>query len=95
MRGGRADIDKLWLSYDEVVAGPSTAVVRVLDHHGSELAPDEIARATDRARGRQERFKVGRSGRGREDLTTAQRDRLYRLAGHFPYVDFAPVGLGG
>jgi len=90
----QANIDKLWLSYDEVVADPSVAVGRVLDHHAIERTPDEIARATDRARGGQVRLNVGRSGRGHEHLTTDQRDRLRCLARHFPDVDFAPVGLG-
>ena len=39
-----------------------------------ERAPDEIAWATERARGGQARLNVGRSGRGYEHLTTAQHD---------------------
>ena len=90
----RADIDKLWLSYADVVADPSVSVGKVLDYYGIDRAPYAIERATRQARGGQVRFNVGRGGRGREFLSTAQRDRLRRLAGHFPDVDFAPVGLG-
>ena len=90
----RADIDKLWLTYAEVVADPSVAVGRVLRHYGIERAPDEIERATSRASDGQARLNVGRGGRGHEHLTAAQLDRLRRLAGHFPDIDFAPVGLG-
>jgi hypothetical protein len=39
------------------------------------------------------RFNVGKTGRGREELSGAQIERIRSLTRFYPDVDFSPIGL--
>ncbi len=88
----QSEVDTLWLTYDTLMAEKTDTVARVLDFCGIDAATG-LEAAVARAAGGNSRFNQGRSGRGRAELSAAQRARIAALAAHFPGVDFSPVGL--
>lgn len=92
----RADIDKHWLTYEDLVADPAAVLTQMLDFY--DLAPDvaaiehAVARAFESGR---TRLNKGITGRGAEELSEAQKTRITALARHFPDVNFACIGLDG
>ncbi|HTU25606.1 MAG TPA: sulfotransferase domain-containing protein [Pirellulales bacterium] len=67
-------------SYEELFADPASTLRRLADFYG--LAADDAAieRALDYAASQPTGFNKGISGRGRQMLTTAQRDAICRMA---------------
>ena len=91
----RAEIDKLWLSYEELIADPSAVLRRVLEFYGLKRDDAAIERAVTQAfSGADTRFNKGGSGRGEEILSAEQKARIQALTRHFPDVDFTSIGLG-
>ncbi len=82
----------LWMRYEEMVADKPAAVAKVLAWHGLEASPDRIAAALAAVEERpgKNRFNKGVTGRGREGLTAAQKDRIRHLMTYFPETDFRP-----
>ena len=90
----RAEIDKLWLTYEELVADPGDTLHRVLAFYGLERDDAAIERAVAQAfSGAKTRFNKGVAGRGSAELSAAQKDRIAALARHFRDVDFTCIGM--
>lgn len=89
-------LEKLWLTYDDLVADPAATVSRVADFYGLGLSGAAIAAAVnDLGRGdrRSTRINKGIGGRGAEQMTPAQLARLGRLFDYYPTVDRARIGV--
>lgn len=83
------------VSYEELIAAMPETIKRIADFYGlgTSLADCEAAVAAIDDGKAMTRFNKGGSGRGAEELTGAQKDRLARLASYYPDIDFGPLGL--
>ena len=91
-----AGVPFLWLSYEDAAADWPGAVARVLAHGGLSRPAPDIARAVDvtAQKPRQHiRLNRGVAGRGESTLSACQRERVMRLARHYPSVDFSRIGM--
>ncbi|MEJ2121463.1 MAG: sulfotransferase domain-containing protein [Alphaproteobacteria bacterium] len=88
-------LEAIVVSYEELVAAMPETVKRVADFYGLGKSIDHCNTAVAGVNDGKAptRLNKGVSGRGAEELTAAQKDRLARLAGYYPDVDFSPVGL--
>ena len=85
----------LWLTYEEMMADKREAVRRVLDFYGLSQFDDGIDAAISRVdKGSDTRFNKGITGRGQEQLSTQQRQRIIDRFRHYPDLDFSSVGIG-
>lgn len=84
------------LRYEDMIADKVGTIRRVCDFYGLARTDAEIAAAVARMEGDAVRtlFNRGVAGRGREAFSDAQRAELARMAGYYPDVDFAPIGVG-
>lgn len=82
-----------WVSYDQLLADPAGVLRGVINDIGVDRSQEEIAAALQRAAGRPTRLNSGRTGRGEELLSAAQKDRVRKLREYFTQVDFSPIGL--
>jgi hypothetical protein len=90
----QADIDKLWLRYEDMVGNPAAALARVLDFHRITYAQADLVDVVERCKGRTDyRFNKGVQGRGRQELTAEQQARIRSFARHYPGVDFTCLGI--
>lgn len=94
-REGRLDV--LWLDYDALTRDPPAALARVLDFYRMRTEHEALrcVVATRSSDHRGNRFNRGVSGRGREGLRAAQRERIAGFARWFPGTDFSLLGLAG
>ncbi len=90
----RGEAEVHWLAYDDVMADANSALKGVLDFYGLEGATDAVdaAVASVREAGGTRRNQ-GTPGRGREQLSTEQIERITGLSRHWPHIDFAPIGI--
>nr|MBP7416088.1 hypothetical protein [Pyrinomonadaceae bacterium] len=84
-----------WITYEEMVADKAKMATRVLDFYGIEAPPALIDQklAEIEADRENNRFNKGATGRGKLVLTDEQRNRIRRLARHFPSTDFGRLGI--
>ena len=90
---GRLDVN--WITYEEMVADKAKMAERVLKYYGIN-APNALIEeklAEIEADRENNRFNKGGTGRGKLVLTSEQRDRITRLARHFPSTDFSCLGI--
>ncbi len=73
-------------SYDEILQDTPSVIARALQGVGHEASVPEIAAAIEKARGGTTRFNVGRSGRGAEQLSAAQINRVRALFGYYAHI---------
>lgn len=71
-----------WLRYEDVTADPGGSLAPILSTLG--IGAEGLEQAAGQARGAGSRLNKGVAGRGTQELSAAQRDRLGRLAAHFP-----------
>lgn len=83
----------LWLPYEELAADGAAAVARVLQWHGLSIPETRMAAAVESAAGARSRLNRGVAGRGQQELTTAQRQRIAAYCRHYPDVDYSTVGI--
>jgi tetratricopeptide (TPR) repeat protein len=88
-------LEAIVVSYEELVDGMPETVKRIADFYGLEKSIDDCNAAVAAVNDGKARTRLnkGVSGRGAEELTAAQKDRLARLAGYYPDIDFGPIGL--
>jgi hypothetical protein len=84
--------DALWVNYEQIRTEPETVLAAIATRAGIRAGAREIAAAVETAKARRKRFNVGRSGRG-ADINPDAKEHIRRLAGHYPTVDFSPVGI--
>lgn len=90
----RAEIDKLWLSYEEMVAQPEVTLERLLSFYGLPQDEKAISKAVASAFASGEtRLNHGVQHRGRSSMNTEQVARIEAIARHFPGIDFSSIGL--
>jgi tetratricopeptide (TPR) repeat protein len=92
---GQDRIEALTVSYEALIAAKPETVKRIADFYGlGKTQADCVAAVAALDDGKAKtRFNKGGSGRGAEELSPAQKDRLARLAGYYPDIDFGPLGL--
>ncbi len=86
----RGLVEARWVAYESVMADKAGEIGRILEF----LGVNPVRPLDEALLGRRfPTFDEGRSGRGRERLSEAQRARIRRLCGHYPDVDFGYYGL--
>jgi hypothetical protein len=78
--------DILWAQYETVFADPDQTIPELLLQLGVQPRPVKFHNTGGR-------LNVGRPGRGREQLSPAQIERLQSFTRHYPGIDFSPIGL--
>ena len=88
-------LDARLVSYDAMIADKPGTLAAILAHQGLTKSAQECAAAIAAVDGgaAQTRLNKGVGGRGVAALTEAQKDRIRRLAGYYPDIDFSAVGL--
>ncbi len=84
-----------WLTYENMIADKPTAVERVLNFCGLSAGIPNIEKVIGESESdtRANRFNKGVAGRGKESLSPDQKERIIRLARHYPKNDFSCIGL--
>ncbi|MGB2752103.1 MAG: sulfotransferase domain-containing protein [Pyrinomonadaceae bacterium] len=92
-REGRLEVN--WITYEEMVADKAKMADRVLGFYGIKAPPELIDQKLAEIESDREnnRFNKGGTGRGKLVLTDEQRNRIRRLARHFPSTDFGRLGI--
>lgn len=84
----------LWLTYEEMMRDKPAAIRQVLAFHGLAVDEAKISAALGLLDTRERnRFNQGVSGRGAAALTSAQKERVQRLAAYFPETDCSRFGI--
>lgn len=84
-----------WLSYEDMIANKPGSIEKVLNFYGLNAKRDAIESVINASESdtRSNRFNKGVAGRGKAGLTQAQKDRIIRLARHYPQNNFGCIGL--
>ena len=91
-----AEIERLWVRYEDLVADAAGTIARVGQFHNLDLPPDKIDDAVNALGQRgnaQLRFNKGVEGRGRQLMTSEQQGRIARLLDYYPEIDRSLVGI--
>lgn len=84
----------LWLTYEDMMADKADAVRRVLGFYDLSRFADRAGDAISRIdSGSGTRFNKGVSGRGQEQLSADQRQRIIDRFRHYPDIDFTTIGI--
>ena len=84
----------LWVTYEDMMADKAGSVRRVLDFYGLHQFDDRVSAAISRVeKSADTRFNKGVSGRGDDQISTDQRQRIIDRFRHHPDVDFSPIGI--
>jgi Sulfotransferase domain/Tetratricopeptide repeat len=88
-------LDCRLVRYADMIADKQGTLESLAAFYDLGKSADECAAAIERVDGRKDitRFNKGKAGRGAEELSDAQRDRIRHLAGYYPDIDFGPLGL--
>jgi hypothetical protein len=78
--------DVVWARYEDIFANPDQTIPDLLSQLGVQPRPVKFHNTGGR-------LNVGRPGRGREQLSPAQIERLHSFTRHYPGIDFSPIGL--
>jgi hypothetical protein len=90
----RGDVDTALFHYEEMLRAPVPFFRNICACFGCSVSDDLIERSLARVeKSEATRFNVGRTGRGREELSAAQIARIRRHQDYYPGIDFAPLGL--
>lgn len=93
-RRASAEVDVLWIQYEELVSQTPLVLPRVLKHADVESNQESIDQAIAAVDLKAVRFNVGVSGRGRKLLSQAQQDTIAEIARCFhDGCDFSMIGL--
>ncbi|WP_338667161.1 sulfotransferase domain-containing protein [Pseudodesulfovibrio methanolicus] len=88
-------VDLYWTSYEEVMSDKPKAVRDICGFYGIKTSDEEIDRAIKTIEGDRKRsnFNVGKTGRGKENLTPEQIRKITGMAGYFEDIDFSSMGV--
>lgn len=89
----RLDVD--WITYEDMVADKPAMIERILAFHGIKAPGEAILQkiAATESQADKNRFNKGKTGRGKTILNEEQRNRIRKLARHFPSADFGLLGV--
>ncbi len=90
----RGEVEFLWVNYESLFRDTAGQLQRIIDYLGVSRSEIEIESAIHNAVDASTRLNVGRTGRGEEMLTQAQKDRIARLRSFYSQLDFTSIGLG-
>lgn len=84
-----------WLTYEDMMADKKAAITRLSEFYGLEKSDAQIEGTLAQVEGEKynNRFNKGIAGRGEQELSAEQKDRIRRLASYIPSVNFDRVGL--
>jgi len=89
-------IDLLWMVYEQASSDWRAAILQATHFCGipvPEHQASEIVASLENGRPSNIRFNKGVSGRGLSTLSEKHRAKIRALASHYPWVDFARIGL--
>lgn len=91
----RQGLNVFWLRYEKLVSNPQDLLTDLANFagHPEWVAGGKVQLALQNTREVQTRFNKGVVGRGIDCLKPHQKDRIRRLANHYPDTDFRLVGL--
>lgn len=83
--------------YEDMVDDKSNTLAQIAGFYGLSQTLVECVRVVESVdgQGAQTRLNKGIVGRGNDQLTDAQKDRIRRLASYYPDVDFGLIGISG
>lgn len=87
--------DPLWLTYETLFAEPLPILHKLLEFCEAPQSVDAVRAALEKAREAGSRFNKGVTGRGTDELSAGQKERLAGLARRHPTTDFSLIGVGG
>ncbi len=87
------NFDAVWLTYREFSEDKCRAISAILRYHRIYRSPRQIQSAFDASRKPGNRINKGVRGRGSQQLSEAQKQRLIHMADYYPWVDFSLVGI--
>ncbi|MGB0629379.1 MAG: tetratricopeptide repeat protein [Alphaproteobacteria bacterium] len=84
-----------WVSYENMMPSKTETLTSVIEHAGLLANPQRIDALVGELEEKRHttRFNKGVSGRGDETFSDDQKERIRRLTGAFPSIDFSPIGL--
>lgn len=88
-------LEIMWLTYEQMIADKTKTVQNIFDFYGIH-ASEEIIRQKIfeiESDGEKNRFNKGIAGRGKAQLTVAQKEKIRHLATFFPTADFSVISL--
>lgn len=84
----------LWITYEDMMADKAGTVRRLLDFYGIPQFSNRVDTAISSVdKGSDTRFNKGVSGRGEEQLSADQRQRIADRFRHYPDTDFSVIGI--
>ena len=88
-------LEVCWLTYEEMIADKPKAVEGILGFYALSYPRAVIQQqiAAVEAEAEKNRYNKGVAGRGQTGLSAEQKQRITRLARHFPSADFERIGL--
>lgn len=86
-------INPVWLTYEELTTNPQSTLRRIMDAFGIDKTEVEIQESLEKVDRRKIRFHKGVSGRGRQQLSDTQIQRIIDLTRFYPWVDFSKMGV--
>lgn len=82
----------IWMKYEDMISDTSGAVHEILTGCGIARSREAVQAAIGSAMRGDVKMNKGVSGRGRQSLNQQQIARIWRLASHYPRVDFSMIG---
>lgn len=85
-----------WIRYETISRDWPGGILEAAKYLGLECTAEDVSRAlatVEAAPASSRRLNVGVAGRGKQQLSEPQIERLRTLAGYYPGVDFSPIGL--
>jgi LPS sulfotransferase NodH len=84
----------LWVAYEDMMADKAGTVRRILEFYGLTRFNSEVDAAISHVDNvSHTRFNKGVSGRGEDQLSTSQRQRIVDRFRHYPDMDFSMIGI--
>jgi hypothetical protein len=90
----RGDASGTFVYFEEMVRDPIPFFSAICEGFGRAVTAADIERGISEVQAsKATRFNVGKAGRGMEELSGPQVDRIRRHADYYPGIDFSPLGL--
>jgi len=88
-------IEVEWLTYEDLIADKTSAVLRILEFYGLGAARRGVGQRINEieSEGRRNRFNKGVAGRGKSGLNDTQKDRIRAICRYYPTTDFSQIGM--
>jgi len=90
-------LDTYWLTYEKLTDDKPAAVADICRFYGIETDRATIEKAIETIQGNKEKsnLNVGVKGRGKAQLTDAQKQKIIKMTSYYKDVDFSLIGITG